>query len=171
MRRQKTMTNKNNDALTEFSIQEKKQKIQSLMDDGLLDKSIGLAMLADQDKAMSKAGSSMTEISPTLSLSTPVCVNDDNKEKGIYDKGSKQYVKHFIKGVKGGHVVLKGFSQDGADKYTCYPPLDMVMQIINNADLIREHLAKKAGSGHIFKKIGTTRVEQLSVTDPADIIG
>ena len=77
------MTNKNNDALTEFSIQEKKQKIQSLMDDGLLDKSIGLAMLADQDKAMSKAGSSMTEISTTLSLSTPVCVNDDNKEKGI----------------------------------------------------------------------------------------
>ena len=154
------------DDLTKVSIEQKRTNVQKCIDDGVLDATIGAGILKDLDTAMSRAGSSMQEITPNLYISTPVCQNEDNKAKNVRD--GKTWVKKYVQGVKGGYVLIKGSNED--DKYSCYPPLSMVLDIINNGDAIKAHLADKARSGHLFKVLGTTRVEDLNVTNPDDIL-
>jgi len=155
------------DVLTEYTIEQKKANIQKCVDDGVLDVMVAQGILADLDKAMSRAGSSMEEITPTLLMSTPVCKDDDAKEKNV--RNGKVWEKTYIKSVKGGYVLLKHI--DGEDKYSCYPPLSMVLEIINNADSIKSALVKKVESGHLFKTLRTRRVAELKPLTAKDITG
>ena len=155
------------DVLTEFSIEQKKANIQKCVDDGVLDAQVAKGILADLDKAMSRAGSSMEEITPTLLMSTPVCKDEDMKEKNV--RNGKVWEKTYIKSVKGGYVLLKHL--DGEEKYSCYPPISMVLEILNNADSIKSALVKKVESGHLFKTLRTRRVSELKPMTAQDITG
>ena len=155
------------DVLTEYTIEQKKANIQKCVDDGVLDVMVAQGILADLDKAMSRAGSSMEEITPTLLMSTPVCKDDDAKPKNV--RNGKTWEKTFIKSVKGGYVLLKHI--DGEEKYSCYPPISMVLEIINNGDSIKSALIKKVESGHLFKTLGTRRVSELKPMTAKDITG
>ena len=47
----------------------------------MLDHAIAEGILKDLDRAMSRAGSTMSDLGDGLYLSTPVCRNEDEKEK------------------------------------------------------------------------------------------
>jgi len=156
------------DQLTEFSIEQKKANIRKCVDDGVLDPLVADGILKDLDRAMSRAGSTMTDLGDGLYLSTPVCRNEDEKEKNI--RQGKQWIKTYVQGVKGGYVLLKYTDAEG-NKYSCYPPLAMVLGILDKEDEIRQTLADKAEKGHLFKTLSTTRVEQLQPTPKETILG
>ena len=155
------------DQLTEFSIEQKKANIRKCVEDGVLDHAIAEGILKDLDRAMSRAGSTMSDLGDGLYLSTPVCRNEDEKEKNVRE--GKQWVKHYVQGVKGGYVLLK--YSEGENKYSCYPPLAMVLKILEKGDEIKQALAEKAEKGHLFKTLATTRIEQLKPTPKETILG
>lgn len=159
------------DNLSITVLQKKKDQIMSCIESGAIEESIGQGILADINKAMSRNGSQMTEISPNLKISTPLCVDEDNKEKNV--KVGKNWEKHYIKSVKGGYVLVRYSEIDQntgeENKYSCYLTVNNLKEIGKNYQAILKHIAEKAKSGHLFKDLCTRRVAELDLLTEEEI--
>ena len=151
------------DDLSITVLQKKKDQRMAGIESGAIEESMGQGILADINKAMSRNGSQMTEISPNLKISTPLCVDEDNKEKNV--KVGKNWEKHYIKSVKGGYVLVRYSEIDPntgeENKYSCYLTVNNLKEILNNGEAILRHIADKAQSGHLFKTLCTRRVAEV----------
>jgi len=151
------------DNLSVTVLQQKIDQINNCVITGAMDSEIADKILADLRKAMSRNGSQMTEISPNLKISTPLLVDEDNKEKNV--KVGKNWEKHYIKSVKGGYVLVR-YSEieektGEENKYSCYLTVNNLKEILNNGEAILQHIAEKAKSGHLFKTLCTRRVAEV----------